>query len=102
MNDSYRRHRLLGTISRVLMLALALPLTYYAAYFAALEGKVYYSAGVDPVSGVNRYLIEPRFRFGDTGSRGFFRPALWIDSRIRPDYWNTIENKSTGRKWRNP
>jgi len=87
---------------RLVLLTVAIPVAYFAAYLAAVEGKVYRFIGIEPVSGINRYAIEPSFRFRDSASSAFFKPALWVDRHIRSEYWNTIENKSTGKQWSNP
>ncbi len=87
---------------RLVLLTVAIPAAYFAAYFAAVEGKVYRFIGIEPVSGINRYAIEPSFRFRDSASIAFFKPALWVDRHIRNEYWNTVESKSTGKQWNNP
>ena len=93
------RHR---KVVITIVLTIAIPVAYFAAYFAALEGKVYRGTGVDAATGINRHAIEPSFRIFDTKSNSFLRPALWVDRHIRHEYWNTIENSLTGKKWRNP
>ena len=94
--------KLRQTVKIAVLVAVAIPVAYFAAYFVALEGKVYRVTGVEPVSGINRHAIEPRFRFGDVTSNSFFKPALRVDRHSRSDYWTTVENKLTGRKWTNP
>ena len=86
----------------LLAVGVAIPTSYFASYCLALGGKVYVFDGVDPVSGVNHHRIEPSFRFCDIASSDFYKPAFWIDRHIRGEYWNTIENKLTGKKWKNP
>ena len=81
-------------------LALALLTGYVGMYSVALDGKVYYAAGVDPTTGINRYRIESNFRFFDTTSAILFKPALRADRWVRNEYWNTVE-KADGTKWRN-
>ncbi len=84
------------------LITVAIPVVYFAAYFVALDGKVYRFTEVEPVSGINRHVIEPNFRFGNVASNRFFKPALWVDLHIRSEYWNTVENQLTGKKWHNP
>lgn len=79
----------------------ALLVAYFIAYLALLGGKVYYPVGTDPVTGINRFRIEPEFRIDGELTEAVFAPALRIDRRIRTEYWKTIEN-SDGRSWKNP
>lgn len=90
------------TTRRVIVALVAVVFVYALTYFAALEGKVYWSAGIDPATGINRYDIEPTFRCFGPQAMLVFKPALWIDRRVRNEYWSTVENKSARMKWRNP
>ena len=96
--ETLRQVRLLITVAALLT---ALLMAYVGAYFVMLRSKVYYSAGVDAATGINRHFIAPEYRLFEPTSAVFFRPAHFLDRHIRSEYWDTIE-KPDGTKRRNP
>jgi hypothetical protein len=60
---------------------------YSAAYFSMLQGRLYRPIGTNPVTGVNKFVIEPRY-YGEGYVPTFFAPIHAIDRQyVRPDYW---------------
>ena len=84
----------IGTLAAVLAV-------YLGAYFALLEGKVYWPIGVDAATGINLFEAAPRYRVQGKSVEKVFSPANWIDRMLRDEFWETIE-KQNGRKWKNP
>ena len=85
----------------VAALLTALLMAYVGAYFVMLRSKVYYSAGVDAATGINRHFIAPEYRLFEPTAAIFFRPAHFLDRHLRSEYWDTVE-KTDGTEWRNP
>jgi hypothetical protein len=60
-----------------------------------------YAALLDPAEwgygGLHRMIVgrDPAYRAGGEFADTAFRPALWVDQHVRPDYWATHEVRST-------
>src|SRR5262249_42855409 len=54
---------------------------------------VFLSPGESANGGLHRMVMRryPAYRGGGAFTATVFRPALWVDHRVRPDYWDTRE-----------
>jgi hypothetical protein len=75
-------------------------LVYVVAYYGQLDRKIYFVTAVDPATSRNVFDIRPAYHF--RALERFFEPMHHIDRFVRSDYWSTIENDATLRKWTNP
>ena len=74
---------------------------YLGSYFALLDRKVYWPAGVDPVTRQNIFKTRPRYLIDGELVERMLDPVHRLDRILRKEYWETIE-KTNGGKWKNP
>lgn len=72
-------------------IAFGLLFAYAAIYLLLLDGKLCWPAGRDPVTGLNKFRIEPRFYLAGRFVTVVMAPAHACDRQIRSEYWSTVE-----------
>ena len=46
---------------------------------------------IDPKTGIGGGFAAPRYAIGGNLAKRFFAPVHWIDRRMRPHIWRTLE-----------